>query len=226
VAKVAGALAGDKERAGRQEAAMARKLRKVDVRQAHPELYRAARKVEEVNAGRAAFLAADGVGEPGGGTYQEAIGKLYALAYTTKFSMKHAGTLDFAVPNLECLWFDDPTAKPMSQWRWRLLLRIPEEVTGQDLQRARKVLRDRKGADVSGVRRRTWTEGRAAQVLHVGPYETVNQSYKALQAYAGEHGLRCIAPGHEVYLNDPRRTLPERLKTIVRMPVRRARRRT
>jgi hypothetical protein len=67
------------------------------------------------------------------------------------------------------------------------------------------------------------TEGRALQTLHVGPYHTVSRSYALLQAHAAENGLRCVVPGHEVYLSDPRRAAPEKLKTIVRMPVRRAR---
>lgn len=202
---------------------MAKQLRKIDFRHMHRELYRATKSVQEVEVGSGAFLAFGGVGPPGGRAYQEAVGKLYALAYTTKFSLKHAGVLDFAVPNLECLWHSDPTGTPKSQWRWRLQLRIPDAVTSDHLRTARKVLRE-KETDVSGVRRTTWTEGRAVQVLHTGPYDTVDETYRALGRYAEEHGMRCVGPGHEIYLSDPRRTAPERLKTIVRMRVRRARR--
>ncbi len=196
----------------------------IDLRAAKPELYRAKRSVEEIDAGRGTFLTFDGTGEPGGELYQEAIGKLYSLAYTTKFMLKHAGVLDFGITNLECLWFEDPAKKPRSEWEWRLQLRIPEEVTSAHLADARKVLKDRKGADLTGVRRRSWTEGRAVQVLHVGPYDTIHQTYRALGEYVEAHGLKLKGPGHEVYLSDPRRVAPERLKTIVRMPVARGRR--
>ncbi len=197
--------------------------KKIDLKKARPELYRATRLVAEIEAGRGTFLTFDGVGEPGGARYQEAIGKLYSLAYTTKFMLKGAGALDFGITNLECLWFSDPTGTPRSEWEWRLQLRIPEEVTSEHLREARKVLKERKGADVTGVRRRQWTEGRAVQVLHVGPYDTVGESYRALGEYAETHGLRCKVPGHEVYVSDPRRVPPDRLKTIVRMPVARGR---
>ncbi len=70
----------------------------------------------------------------------------------------------------------------------------------------------------------SWQEWLVAQVLHVGPYDTVGESYRALGEYAEAHGLRCKVPGHEVYVSDPRRVPPDRLKTIVRMPVARGRR--
>jgi len=198
---------------------MRKQPKPMDVKKAKPELYRAKKSVEEIDAGRGTFLTFDGVGEPGGTAYQEAIGKLYSLAYTTKFMLKHAGVLDFGITNLECLWFEDPAEKPRSEWEWRLQLRIPDEVTSAHLREARKALKERKGADLSGVRRQQWTEGRAVQVLHVGPYDTIDQTYRALGEYAEAHGLKLKGVGHEVYLSDPRRTAPERLKTIVRMPV-------
>jgi hypothetical protein len=198
--------------------------KKIDVRKARPELYRAKRSVEEIDAGRGTFLTCDGRGEPGGPEYQEATGKLYSLAYATKFMLKGAGVLDFAIPNLECIWSRDPAGTPRAAWRWRLQLRIPEELTSAHLREARKALKERKGTDVTGVRRREWTEGRAVQALHVGPYATLRKTYRALWEYARAHGLRCKGPGHEVYLSDPRRVPPERLKTIVRMPVVRGRR--
>jgi hypothetical protein len=203
---------------------MPKQPKMIDLKKARPELYRATRSVEEIEAGRGTFLTCDGVGEPGGAAYGEAIGKLYSLAYTTKFMLKHAGVLDFGIANLECLWFEDPAERPRSEWEWRLQVRIPDEVTPAHLREARKILKERKGADLTGVRRRQWTEGRAVQVLHVGPYDTVDKTYRALGEYAEAYGLKIKGVGHEVYLNDPRRTAPERLKTIVRMPVTRGRR--
>jgi hypothetical protein len=163
----------------------------------------------------------DGKGEPGNAAYQDAIGKLYGVAYTTKFALKNAGVLDFGVPNLECLWYDDPAAKPMSEWRWRLMIRVPDQVTSKAIGDAKRELKKKKGTDSSDVKRVTWAEGRAVQVMHVGPYNKIGESYDVITAFANDNGLVAKGPGHEVYISDPRRVAPDKLKTIVRMPVKR-----
>lgn len=196
-------------------------MEKIDLKSEHKELYRAAARIKEVRADKGVFLAVDGKGEPGGELYQQAINMLYSLAYTTKFQLRNDGVLDFGVCNLECLWFDDPATKPISEWRWRLLVRIPEQVKARDLASARKVIKERKDLDVSAVQRIELTEGRAIQVLHVGPYDRISETYQKLVEHARSNGLALKGTGHEVYLNDPRRTAPEKLKTIVRMPVKR-----
>jgi hypothetical protein len=193
---------------------------KVDFRKLCPDLYRESREIAEVRAARGVFLAVDGVGEPGGPAFQAAVGALYALAYTAKFTLKHAGLGDFAVPALEGLYFDDPATTPRAQWRWRLQLRIPDHVTARALTGVRKALAEKKGLDTRPVKRITWAEGRALQVLHVGPYDEVGGVYQRLIAEAVARGLSCAGPGHEIYLSDPRRVPPARIKTIVRMPVR------
>ncbi len=191
---------------------------KVDFRKRYPDLYRESPDVSEVRAGRGIFLAADGVGEPGGEAFRDAIGALYALAYTAKFTLKRAGIGDFAVPALECLYFDDPlTVK--TEWHWRLLLRIPDGVTAAALKDVRKALAEKKGLDTRIVRRIAWAEGRALQALHVGPYDQVGTAYERLVSEAVARGLACPGPGHEIYLNDPRRVPVSRIKTLVRLPV-------
>jgi len=194
---------------------------RIDFKKIHPELYRATRKIEEVRAARGTFLAFDGVGDPAGPAFQDAIGKLFALAFTAKFTIKGAGGIDFSIPALECLWFDDPKEKPKEEWRWRLLIRIPDAVTARDLLPVRKSLAERKGLDTKAVKRITWTEGWALQILHVGPYERLCEAYAAVGAAIAERGLTCGGLGHDIYLSDPRRTAAEKLRTIVRMPVRR-----
>jgi hypothetical protein len=193
---------------------------KVDFRKLYPDLYRESRNIAEVRAAKGVFLAVDGVGEPGGQAFQDAMGMLYALAYTTKFTFKNAGIGDFSVPALECLWYDDPATTPREQWRWRAQLRIPEEVTARALADVRKALLEKKGLDTRAVKRITWAEGRALQVLHLGPYDQVGGVYQRLGAEAAARRLACLGPGHEIYLNDPRRVSPDKIKTIVRMPVR------
>ncbi|MEW6367461.1 MAG: GyrI-like domain-containing protein [Acidobacteriota bacterium] len=202
---------------------MAKRVRTIDLRKLHEELYRAKPAIQEVAAGKGTYLAVDGAGEPGGKGFQDAIMKLFSLVYTAKFMLKREGLIDFSIPSLECLWPDDPKTKPMTEWRWRLMIRIPDEVTRAHLAPARKSLAERKGTDTKDVRRVSWKEGMALQVLHVGPYEKLGETYNALVSAAAERGYDCAGPGHEVYLSDPRRTAPERLKTIVRIAVRRAR---
>jgi hypothetical protein len=204
--------------------AMGKTLRKIDFRKSEPELYRGTKKIVEVRVGKAAYLALDGQGAPGGPEYQDAIGKLFSLAFTAKFALKFAGKLDFAISALECLWYgwEDPN-KPMDDWRWRLLIRIPLEVTAADLKGPRAKIKEKKGIDVSAAKRIVWTEGPALQTMHVGPYDAVGPTYAGLFRYAEEHGLECCGAAHEFYLNDPRRVPAAKLKTLVRLPVRRKR---
>jgi hypothetical protein len=198
----------------------AKPIEKVDFKKLYPELYRETRTVAEVRAAKGTFLAVEGVGSPASDAFHEAMGALYALAYTAKFTFKNAGIGDFAVPALEALYFDDPAHVPQDQWRWRLQLRIPDTVTAGSLAEIRKALKDKKGIDTSAVKRITWAEGRALQMLHVGPYDEVGDIYQRLMAEASARGLTFAGAGHEIYLNDPRRVAPDKIKTLVRVPVR------
>jgi hypothetical protein len=161
----------------------------------------------------------DGVGAPGSEVYQEAIALLCTLGYTAKFTFKHAGVGDFKIPAIECLYFQEAADTPMEQWRWRLLLRIPDEVTASALAEIRQAIKEKKGVDTRTVKRITWAEGRALQVLHVGPYDQVREAFKQIGTEAAARQMTCRGVAHEIYLNDPRRVAPSKLKTIVRMPI-------
>ncbi|MCX5757811.1 MAG: GyrI-like domain-containing protein [Candidatus Hydrogenedentes bacterium] len=184
-------------------------------------LYTGSHTAEEVCVDSGTFLAVEGEGEPGGTAFVEAIQIMYAAVYTLKFAVKHEGRVDFKVCKLEALWFSDPAVTPRSQWRWRLLVRVPDAITSKDLAATRKTLMERKGIDATTVKRVTWKEGRAVQLLHVGPYDGLPDTYARLAAFAEERGLAVSCPGHEIYLSDPRATAPEKLRTLVRMPVKR-----
>ncbi len=194
-------------------------MAKIDYKKSLPQLYGARREVEEVRVPSGNFLAVDGVGEPGGAAFQDAMHQLYTLAYTTKFSMKKAGGADFAIPPVECLWLEDLCGKQRREWRWRVMLRVPPCVKAPTLREVRKAIAVKKGPATDAVRRITWAEGRTLQVLHVGPYDQVGASYQQLTDVAAARGLQCVGPAHEVYLNNPRRVAPARIKTIVRMAV-------
>ncbi len=191
----------------------------IDLKGRHKELYTAKATPQEVAVPAGAFLAVEGVGEPGGEAYQAAIDALYGVAYTMKFALKAAGVLDFKIPNLECLWLSDPNDTPPTEWEWHLSIRVPDRITAAQVAEAIRQVEAKKGIGASVVRRTDREGGRAIQILHVGPYDTVTDSYEKLRTYAQGRGLDVEGTGVEVYLSDPRRTAPERLKTIVRMPL-------
>lgn len=196
------------------------KLEKIDFARTHKDLYSASLKIKEIMANRATFLALTGKGDPGGSDFERAIQQLYSTAYTIKFMLKNSGKLDFAVSRLECLWhMSDAENMPRSEWPWQLLIRIPSAVTAGDVKKAAKEILERKQLDASGVTRLTWKEGRCLQVMHVGPYNEVGRSYQQLDEYAKDKGLTTTCPGHEIYISDPRRVAPQKLKTIIRLPV-------
>ena len=193
---------------------------KIDFKKTMKELYRATSKVARIKPGEGCFLVVDGQGAPGGEAFEKAIQNLYPVAYTVKFALKKAGTIDFVVPPLEALWHDDPAEVPdMSQWHWRTMIRVPESVKTEHVQEAQEAILEKKGTDTSGVQLVRWEEGECLQVLHIGPYDQVGAIYEQLQSSALLEDLTLGAPGHEIYLSDSRRTALEKLKTIVRMPI-------
>jgi len=190
-----------------------------DFKKSLKDLYAATQKVKEVMADSGTFLAVDGQGAPGGPAFQDAMAGIYSTVYTLKFTLKGEGKLDFKVCNVECVWLCEPCETPRAEWQWRLLVRIPGEVAAKDITAVKKAITEKKGLDLSGVKRIRWKEGRAVQVMHVGPYDEVGRSYAELDEYAREQGYKARGPGHEIYISDPRRTAPEKLKTIVRLGV-------
>jgi hypothetical protein len=195
-------------------------MQTIDFAKEHRELYHAGKKVQEIDAQRASYLRVKGKGAPGAEAFQRAIEALYSVGYTLKFQLKHGGELDFKVPKLECLYdLGDAGETPPDQWEWRLQLRIPDQITADQVRAAKSAVKAKGQVDPADVRRTSWKEGRAVQVMHVGPYDQVGTSYRLLKETARELGYRERGPCHEIYISDPRRTAPEKLKTIVRMPI-------
>ena len=177
-----------------------------------------------VETSSGAYLAADGQGGPGEELFQNRVGALYAMAYTVKFDCKFAGA-DFVVGKLETLYgVDMPLDRlgetPKERWRWRMLIRVPEFVTEKHLAAARAALREKdKPGDFDAVRLETIEEGHCVQMLHVGPYEQERRTLDVMQAFYAANDLEPRLWHHEIYLSDPRRVPPEKLKTILRQPV-------
>ncbi|TFB96762.1 hypothetical protein E3O42_16600 [Cryobacterium adonitolivorans] len=173
------------------------------------------------------FLAVDGSGDPNTATaYVEAVEALYAVAYTVKFTKKRGGGRDLVVGPLEGLWYADDasvfTARDKAAWSWTMLISVPDWVGDADVDDAIAAARTKKKAlpALDRVRIERLDEGLCAQLLHVGSYD---DEAPALARLHGEvlpaEGLRERDRHHEVYLGDPRKTAPEKLKTVVRQPV-------
>ena len=191
-----------------------------------PELYRASAQPAFVDVPELPFLAVDGAGDPNTApAYPEAVQALYSVAYTLRFALKRRPDgVDAPVLPLEGLWWaPDPSAFLTGErgaWRWTMLIRQPEQVGADDVAEAvREVRRKRDLAGLDRLRFERFAEGRAAQVLHVGPYSAEGPTIERLHAFVAEQGCRLSGKHHEIYLGDPRRAAPEKLRTIIRQPV-------
>jgi hypothetical protein len=170
----------------------------------------------------------DGRGDPNtSADYQEAVQALFTLSYWLKFAVKRSGGGEYKVAPLEGLWWSKDMAsfeqQDKSAWYWTALIRQPDEVTGDLFSRAVEEVTRKKGLPaVAKAGLESFTEGRAAQILHVGPYSAEGPTIAALHRFIAEQGYQFEGSSqkhHEIYLGDPRRTAPERLRTIIRQAV-------
>src|SRR5256886_2093868 len=195
-------------------------LTKLDLYKQHKEEYAATRKPALVTVAPASYLTVSGQGEPGGDAFTTAIGALYGVAFTIKMRSKFAGQ-DYAVCKLEGLWPTNVFRLPRNQWSWKLAIRVPDFIGADEPAAALATLRERgKAADAGRVRLETIDEGRCVQMLHVGPYDKESETVALMTEFAREKGLAFHGQHHEIYLSDPRRVEPARLRTILRHPVR------
>jgi hypothetical protein len=198
---------------------------KLDLHRLHRDEYAPAREPIIVDVGEGRYLAVDGRGEPGGPEFQDRLGALYGMAFTIKMTRKHAGLGDYVVAGLEGQYWPDPGVSaldaPLDTMNWRLMVRTPEAVTEDDLDAARSTLKQRdRGAWVDNVMLVSMAEGPSVQMLHVGPYEAEPATIGTMVEFARAQGFEVHGHHHEIYLSDPRRVPPERLRTILRLPVR------
>jgi hypothetical protein len=203
---------------------------KLDLRKTLKHLYNPpSKKVVEVDAPAMNFLMIDGSGDPNTAPeYQQALEALYGMAYTLKFASKKAG-LDFTVMASEGLWWlDDMGAKygdfdftaDKSCWRWTMMIMQPDAITPAMVDAAVAELRHKKNpAALDKVRFERFHEGLSAQIMHIGPYSAEKPTIDRLHAYIAEQGREPRGKHHEIYLGDPRRTQPEKLRTVIRQPM-------
>jgi hypothetical protein len=177
------------------------------------------------------YLMIDGKGAPDEGAeypttdFQKAFAALFPIVYTIKFRLKADG-LTMPILPLEALWFTGTDGSfdvdvPQDQWGWRALIAVSDDVTPAVFEDAMVEVRRKKG-DSDALRRlrfERWREGRCAQVMHVGPYSEERPTIERLHAFIAEQGCRPRGAHHEIYLGDPRRADPAKLKTVLRQPV-------
>lgn len=208
-----------------------------DFKKEYKEFYLPKRTPELVSVPPMTFVAVRGEGDPNveGGAYKEAVGVLYAIAYTIKMSKmgdhRIDGYYDFVVPPLEGFWWQ-PGVEGVdfahkATFHWIAAIRLPDFVTPEEFSWAKEETARKKGLDTTAAELLTIEEGLCAQIMHLGPYDDEPATVALLDAFIAERGLENDMSDteagrhhHEIYLSDPRRTAPEKLKTVLRHPVR------
>jgi len=197
---------------------------KLDLYKVHKAEYVTPKKPVLIETKPAKYFTYTGQGAPGSEAFQAAIGALYNVAFTLKMAKKFAGK-DYKVCHLEGLWWgqkedEDFFGQPAETWNWKLIMRVPDFISTKDLKDTITTLQAKgKPPEVANVKLESLAEGQCVQMLHVGPYAKEQETISQMIALAAEKGLACHGRHHEIYLSDPRRVAPERLRTIIRLPV-------
>lgn len=181
------------------------------------------------------YIGVRGAGDPNeeGGAYKQAIGVLYALAYTLKMSCKSAyrieGFFDYVVPPLEGFWRQEGVEGvnygDKAAFQWLSVIRLPDFVTEKDFAWARETAAKKKKLDCSAAEYLTLNEGLCVQMLHLGPFDEEPASVARMDAFLRERGYEndfsAERQHHEIYLSDARKVPPEKWRTVIRHPIRR-----
>ena len=203
-------------------------MSKTDFKKEWKHLYRPSTKeFEVVDVPPMNFLMIDGHGDPNTAQeYKDAVEALYAVAYTLKFMSKKEKGMDYVVPPMEGLWWvenaEEFTTEDKSAWDWTMMIMQPEWITKEMLEEALKQVEKKKSPPaLPRLRLEAYHEGFAVQILHIGPYEAEAPTIARMHAFIAEQGYEPAGKHHEIYLGDPRKVAPEKLKTVLRQPVRR-----
>lgn len=205
-----------------------------DFKKEYKEFYMPRNKPQIVNVPRANYIAVRGQGDPNeaGGAYQQAIGVLYAVAYTLKMSYKSdyqiQGFFEYVVPPLEGFWWQEGVAgvdySSKSTFHWISVIRLPDFVTKKDFDWAVQTAAKKKKMDCSAAEFLTIEEGLCVQMMHVGPFDEEPETVALLDAYLQEQGyendMNDKRLHHEIYMSDARKVPPEKWKTVIRHPIR------
>ena len=206
-----------------------------DFKKEYKEFYMPKSKPEIVTVPKANYIAVRGKGDPNdeGGAYQQAVGILYAVAYTLKMSYKTdyriEGFFDYVVPPLEGFWWQDGVGgidySDKSTFNWISVIRLPDFVTQKDFDWATGEAEKKKHLDCSKAEFLTIDEGLCVQIMHIGPFDDEPATVSMMNAYLLENGYENDFSDsrlhHEIYLSDARKIAPERWKTVIRHPIKR-----
>lgn len=208
-----------------------------DFKKEYKEFYMAKDKPQVVTVPKASYIAIRGHGNPNeeDGDYQKAISVLYAIAYILKMSYKtdyHInGFYEYVVPPLEGFWWQDHVKgvdySDKSTFNWISVLRLPDFVTKDDFDWARKRAANKKKMDCSAAEYMTIEEGLCVQMMHIGPFDDEPQSVALMNAFIEENGyendFNQNRIHHEIYMSDARKVSPDKWKTVIRHPIRKKR---
>lgn len=204
-----------------------------DFKKEYKEFYLPPAKPTIVTVPKANYIAVRGKGDPNEeqGTYQQAIGILYAVAYTLKMSYKTdhriEGFYDYVVPPLEGFWWqegvDGIDYSTKSSFCWISVIRLPDFITKEDFDWAVETASKKKKMDCTKAEFLTINEGLCVQIMHIGPYDNEPATVALMDKYLAENGyendLSATRLHHEIYLSDARKVAPEKWKTVIRHPI-------
>lgn len=202
-------------------------MKKIDLKKEYAHLYKAsAKKMEIITVPKLNYLMIDGTGDPNNSKqFQEAIEALYSLSYTIKFMIKKGPQqIDYGVMPLECLWWSDDISNfsidDKAAWKWTMMIMQPAFVTPAIIEEAKDIVLKRKVVPaLNKIRFETMEEGLCAHLLYIGPYNEEPPTIVKLHEFIKDNGYKLCGKHREIYLNDMRRTAPEKLKTIIRQPI-------
>ena len=205
-----------------------------DYKKEYKELYAPGKNPVIVDVPSANYIAVRGKGDPNteGGEYQRAVSVLYAVAYTLKMSHRTdhriEGFFEYVVPPLEGFWWQENTDgvdySRKEDFCWLSVIRLPDFVTRADFDWAVKTASVRKKLDCSAAEFLTVDEGLCVQIMHLGSYDSEPQTVEKMDAFLAANGyvndISDTRRHHEIYLSDPRKSPPEKWKTVIRPPIR------
>lgn len=208
-------------------------MKTFDFKKEYKEFYMPKNKPEIVTIPAMNYIAVHGHGNPNdkGGAYQQAVGVLYAVAYTLKMSYKGShkieGFFEYVVPPLEGFWWQENIHgidyNKKDSFNWVSVIRLPDFVTKKDLEWAVEEASKKKKMDCSSAEFSTFTEGLCVQIMHIGPFDDEPATIAVMDQYLQENGyvndITDVRMHHEIYLSDARKVEPSKWKTVIRHPI-------
>jgi hypothetical protein len=200
-------------------------MEKIDYKKIFKEFYNPPKKPVIVDVPEFNFIMIDGRGNPNEAQeYQDVLQALYGISYAIRFKLKKENRVNYKVMPLEGLWYVEGGAEfdmtKKDDWSWTSMIMQPEPVTSNDIAEAEIHLKEKKNPPaLSKIRFESLNEGLSVQIMHVGPYSEEQPTIETMHAYVEENGYKLRDKHHEIYLGDPRRTAPEKLRTVIRQPI-------